>query len=193
MLSKEGERIEFNEPINISDAPAAYQWLNKVENQMRVTMAALLEVSEGSICVLVIGLSFSRCLSVFASQRSIKEQKGFETMPESQQEAAYFAWIDTYPVQISCLATQISWSEAVDDALRQVRTEGLNSNQQQIGAVLKKVEDSLQVCCSFKPSFLFKPWLIMNARLLNSSYHAIFSEHCCTHFDRPDQRASEEI
>ena len=39
MVSREGEKVNFNKHVIISEDPTIYMWLNKVQNAMQVSLA----------------------------------------------------------------------------------------------------------------------------------------------------------
>ena len=43
MISREGEKVNFSQSVNIIDEPAIYKWLTKVENTMQVSLATILD------------------------------------------------------------------------------------------------------------------------------------------------------
>lgn len=88
MCSREGEVVSFKTPISLKENPKIHEWLTNVEEQMRVTLATLLE-------------------------NAINDLKSL--LPNDQQ--AYENWIDKYPTQLVTLATQVIWSQGIDKSL----------------------------------------------------------------------------
>jgi hypothetical protein len=43
MISREGEEIPFKEAVDVKSDPKVHVWLHKVEEQMRFTLASLLD------------------------------------------------------------------------------------------------------------------------------------------------------
>jgi dynein cytoplasmic 1 heavy chain len=91
MISREGEEVKFVEPVGVADTGSVQDWLAKVEQQMRLSLATLLETSVSSIA-------------------KIRNATDLDA-------DAYFQWIDSYPAQIVALATQVNWSETIDRLL----------------------------------------------------------------------------
>eukprot|EP00934_Nitzschia_sp_Nitz4_P009291 Nitzschia sp. Nitz4//scaffold6_size259037//29898//42524//NITZ4_001045-RA/size259037-augustus-gene-0.315-mRNA-1//-1//CDS//3329556806//9281//frame0 len=92
MVSKDGEVVPFNTPITIMQGTSVKQWLKEMEEQMKNTLALLLEqaVAEDASS----GLSLT------------EESKG-----------QFVDWATKFPAQVMILATQINWSMGVDEAL----------------------------------------------------------------------------
>ncbi len=89
MKSREMEEVEFNTYIKISDDPTIYIWLEKIENQMRITLAKKLE-------------------------RAVTE---ISAIDYTKQVNEFVKWIESYPAQITVLSSQILWSAFVESAL----------------------------------------------------------------------------
>jgi len=45
MISREGEAVDFIKEQSISEDPAIYKWLTKVQDQMQFTIATLLDTA----------------------------------------------------------------------------------------------------------------------------------------------------
>lgn len=78
-------------PVSIKENPRINDWLRRVESEMRNTLAQMLA-------------------------ESIKE---YQTLAASvpPDPAAYMAWLDRFPTQVTGLSAQIAWSEEVEGAL----------------------------------------------------------------------------
>ncbi len=93
MLSKDGEVVAFHEPIVISQGTSVKQWLKEMEEQMKNTLALLLE-------------------------QAVAEDASYEVEASEDSKSKFVAWATKFPAQIMILATQINWSMGVDEALR---------------------------------------------------------------------------
>lgn len=89
MNSRENEEVEFANKIKISDDPIVYVWLTKVEEQMRITLATLLEKAVAQI----------------------------SSMDYINKVDEFVRWIESYPAQIIVLSSQILWSASIESAL----------------------------------------------------------------------------
>ncbi len=89
MVSREKEEVEFTNKIKISDDPTIYIWLEKIENQMRITLATKLE-------------------------RAVTEISSMDYVNNPDQ---FVKWIENYPAQITVLSSQVLWSASVESAL----------------------------------------------------------------------------
>ncbi|XP_065684969.1 cytoplasmic dynein 1 heavy chain 1 isoform X1 [Hydra vulgaris] len=90
ICSKEGEEVHFITPVSLIDFPKINEWLSKVEEQMRLTLATLLA-------------------------RSIKDIQAFSG--KEIDTATYMNWVDKYQAQLVILSAQIFWSEQCENAL----------------------------------------------------------------------------
>jgi dynein heavy chain 1 len=45
MLSREGERVELQPPVDLNDAPKVNDWLRRLEHTMQATLSKLLDVA----------------------------------------------------------------------------------------------------------------------------------------------------
>lgn len=89
--SREGEVIMFKRIVSLKDHPKIYEWLTKVEEEMKFTLASLL-------------------------QDYLSEMEATETM-ESLDIPAYLSWIERCPAQLVVLATQVLWTQRVEQVL----------------------------------------------------------------------------
>ena len=89
MMSRESEEVELYNTIKISEDPVVYVWLKKVEDQMRLTLANLLEKAVNEI----------------------------SNMDYINKVNDFIKWIEDYPAQIVVLSSQILWSASVESAL----------------------------------------------------------------------------
>lgn len=92
MLSKDGEVVTFCEPIVISQGTSVKEWLKEVEEQMKKTLAVLLE-------------------------QAVSEDASSDLGALEDSKDKFVAWANKFPAQIMILATQINWSMGVDQAL----------------------------------------------------------------------------
>ena len=90
MISREGETVQFNKHVIISEDPTIYVWLNKVQSAMQVSLA--LELGE-------------------ALQQ-------LEVLDRNAEQEEFNEWIRKFPAQIVILALQVSWSNRVEDSIQ---------------------------------------------------------------------------
>ncbi|KAG2237733.1 dynein heavy chain [Thamnidium elegans] len=98
MASKEGEEVIFKNPVSVKDNPKINDWLTLLENEMRVSLALLLNDAVTELDTIY-----------NADEMSSPE---------------FMEWIDRYPAQLVVLAAQIIWTQSVDKALTTVETTG---------------------------------------------------------------------
>jgi dynein heavy chain 1 len=92
MASREGEEVQFTEPILLKDFPKINDWLAKIESMMRLSLADL--------------------LSDAATELQIFYGTGSK-LPMDQ----LMAWMEKYPAQLVTLAVQVAWTASVEAAL----------------------------------------------------------------------------
>ncbi len=114
--SKEGEEVIFPTPVLLKDRKIN-EWLTKVENEMRMTLAKLLA-------------------------QAVSDVAQFKSTTIDQQK--YMEWVDEYQAQLVVLAAQIAWSESVDASLLAIEKAG-KDNLGPLQAVLTMVESTLNV------------------------------------------------
>ncbi|XP_021916204.1 dynein heavy chain, cytoplasmic isoform X5 [Zootermopsis nevadensis] len=117
IASREGEEVQFSEPVSTVDHPKINEWLSLVEGQMRFTLASSLA-------------------------QAVQDIKQFKDGAIDRQ--AYMHWCDKYQAQIVVLAAQILWSEDVEAALHQISTAG-DQKMPPLERVLSQVETTLNV------------------------------------------------
>jgi dynein heavy chain 1 len=81
MASREGEEVTFDKPVSTLEHPRINEWLEEVENSMRMTLAKFL----------------------FNAVSDNKELRSSGSM----DEAKFLEWCDKYPAQIVVLAAQV--------------------------------------------------------------------------------------
>ncbi|KAJ1884501.1 dynein heavy chain, partial [Kickxella alabastrina] len=93
MSSREGERIMFRQPIQLSKFPKINDWLAAIEREMRMTLADVLG-------------------------RSITQLDAAVGEGGGKLDAALFrSWVDATPAQLVVLAKQAGWTRHVEEAL----------------------------------------------------------------------------
>ncbi|XP_052274955.1 cytoplasmic dynein 1 heavy chain 1-like isoform X3 [Dreissena polymorpha] len=117
LLSKEGEEVVFASSVSIAQHPKINEWLTCVEKEMRVTLAKLLA-------------------------QSVKDVTTFKTGKIDPHQ--YLIWVDKYQAQLVVLASQISWSESVENALNTVANKG-GADFTALQEVLGMVESTLNI------------------------------------------------
>ncbi|GAA5808073.1 hypothetical protein MFLAVUS_001455 [Mucor flavus] len=98
MASKEGEEVIFKTPVSVKDNPKINDWLTLLENEMRVSLALLLN-------------------------DAVTELDAIYNADE-MSSPDFMEWIDRYPAQLVVLAAQIIWTQSVDKALTTIETNG---------------------------------------------------------------------
>lgn len=99
MVSKDGEVVPFHEPIAIMHGTSVKEWLKEMEAKMKDTLALLLE-------------------------QAVAEDSTSDLVPSAEHRAQFVAWATKFPAQVMILATQISWSMGVEEALHQEDSAG---------------------------------------------------------------------
>ncbi|XP_063237430.1 dynein heavy chain, cytoplasmic isoform X2 [Bacillus rossius redtenbacheri] len=117
IASREGEEVQFLEPVSTVEHPKINEWLTLVESQMRVTLAS----------------------SLSQAVQDIKQFKDGAIDPQ-----AYMLWCDKYQAQIVVLAAQVLWSEDVEAALHQASGAG-DQRTGPLERVLQQVETTLNI------------------------------------------------
>lgn len=92
MASKDGEVVPFHEPITIKQGMSVKEWLKEMEEQMKNTLALLLE-------------------------QAVAEDVSTHLTATDESKSRFLDWATKFPAQIMILATQINWSMGVDEAL----------------------------------------------------------------------------
>lgn len=93
MESREGELVEFHQPIVLKDFTKVNDWLAAIENMMRISLAHKLTAAYVDL-------------------------KSFYADPNNLRQPGFLEWIDTYPAQLVVLATQIMWTSLVEEELK---------------------------------------------------------------------------
>lgn len=115
MVSKDGEMVEFNEPIEIRNEDSVKDWLKLLESRMKSTLAILLEqaVSEDN----------------FTADSSL----------DDTTKTRFVEWATKFPAQVMILAAQVNWSMGVDKGL------GEADSKSSLKKVLSVLEWKLEV------------------------------------------------
>jgi len=92
MSSKEGESVSFHPIISLKDGPKINEWLSQVEQQMKLSLARILD----------------------ESYKELKTLNGVDG-------ESYLLWVDKYPTQLVTLSAQMLWSTAVESAFNDGR------------------------------------------------------------------------
>jgi dynein heavy chain 1 len=91
MSSREGEEVMFTSPILLKDFPKINDWLAKIESEMRLSLASLLNAA-------------------------VEELKTFYATGIKLETAVFKDWTEKYPAQLVTLAIQVAWTSAIEDA-----------------------------------------------------------------------------
>ena len=92
MASREGEEVQFSEPVLLKDYPKINDWLARLESLMRISLADLLCDAVGE-------------LQSFYGTGS----------PLNMDQLMY--WMEKYPAQLVTLAIQVAWTTSVEGSL----------------------------------------------------------------------------
>ena len=88
--SREGEEVVFERPVSTVEHPRINEWLEEVENSMRITLAKFL-------------------FSAVSDNKELKSDSA-----ALMDEEKFLAWCDKFPAQIVVLAASVSWTEEVE-------------------------------------------------------------------------------
>ena len=122
VVSKEGEQVHFKTPVSIAANPKINDWLTLVEKEIRMTLANSL-------------------------QQAVQESTQFRAQLD-QDQSKYLAWTERYQGQLIVLSAQISWSESVENALKQLELQPqllVDSGKNPLEAVLRNVDNTLKL------------------------------------------------
>jgi len=100
MVSKDGEIVDFNEPIDIATDGSVKDWLKLLENRMKSTLAILLE------------------------QAVAEDNFTAEAALDEPTKTRFVEWATKFPAQVMILAAQINWSMGVDKGLGDTDAKG---------------------------------------------------------------------
>eukprot|EP01116_Phalansterium_solitarium_P005286 TRINITY_DN1679_c0_g1_i1.p1 TRINITY_DN1679_c0_g1~~TRINITY_DN1679_c0_g1_i1.p1 ORF type:complete len:4594 (-),score=1709.56 TRINITY_DN1679_c0_g1_i1:318-14099(-) len=116
MTSREGEDVLFKTPVDLRSGPKINEWLTSVENEMRSTLAKLLEDA----------------MNDFRHGRVTSQEQ-------------YLKWIDQYPAQLVLLASQCVWSADVEKSLvaGQVPTANLKAIEDNLAMLSENIMGDL--------------------------------------------------
>lgn len=89
MSSREGEHVNFTAGVKISDDPTINVWLTKLENEMRMCLAAHLDKAVNEIA----------------------------SIDREAETSRFLEWIEQYPAQIVLLSMQVFWSTIVEQGV----------------------------------------------------------------------------
>ncbi len=121
VASKEGEEVQFKNPISITANPKINDWLTLIEKEIRFTLASLLN-------------------------QSVLESNQFRAGNLDREQ--YLLWAERYQAQLVVLSAQISWSESVEAALKQIESNPELANSEEtnpLASVLRNVENTLKI------------------------------------------------
>jgi dynein heavy chain 1 len=113
MLSKDGEVVPFHEPITIKQGMSVKEWLKEMEEQMKNTLALLLE-------------------------QAVHEDASSGLTASDDGKTQFVDWATKFPAQVMILATQVNWSMGVDTALQ--KEDSIDALGGQLKAVEWKLE-----------------------------------------------------
>jgi len=117
MVSKDGEVVPLESPIDVTPKHAVKEWLRQLEDGMHTTLATLL-------------------------QRAVEESTSIAVATNTDEgKNGFVDWSTKYPAQIMILATLINWSMGVDAALH----EGAGKCDAALRSVLSGIEGKLQI------------------------------------------------
>ena len=115
MISKDGEKVELDAPITVTNKMNVKDWLKQLENGMHTTLAKLLNTAVTEV------------QSAQASTAS----------PEGKLE--FVNWAKKFPAQVMILASLVNWSMGMDAALRE------EDSKPELENVLSAINGKLEV------------------------------------------------
>jgi dynein heavy chain 1 len=92
MASREGEEVQFSDPILLKDYPKINDWLARLESMMRLSLADLL------------------C-------DAVSELQSFYGAGSPLDMDPLMYWMEKYPAQLVTLAVQVAWTTSVESTL----------------------------------------------------------------------------
>ncbi|CAD5206375.1 unnamed protein product [Bursaphelenchus okinawaensis] len=90
LVSREGENVQLETPVDLNTHPRIDEWLRELENEMKRTLAKLLH----------------RAVDAFSK---------FDVTALKAED--YMQWLDTYPAQVVSIAADIWWSTTIESVL----------------------------------------------------------------------------
>ncbi len=111
MTSNEGEEVKFSEPVSLAKNPRINDWLTEVEQNMKLTLVKLLS-------------------------DSVAEAKTLGG--DSGGRDKFIAWCDSYCAQVVVLATQVVWTDQVEESLQSGKPDRLQ-------AILNRIDEQLAI------------------------------------------------
>lgn len=115
MISKDGEKVELDAPITVTNKMNVKNWLKQLENGMHTTLAKLLNTAVTEV------------QSAQASTAS----------PDGKLE--FVNWAKKFPAQVMILASLVNWSMGMDAALRE------EDSKPELENVLSAINGKLEV------------------------------------------------
>ena len=114
MASTEGETVPFKRSVSIKEFPRINEWLTKVENEMKFTLATLF-------------------------QESLIER----TTIDSNDAPSLLNWIDKYPCQLVVICSQTIWTQRTEKAISLLDSEAdaLSNYLKEIETILNTFAD----------------------------------------------------
>ncbi|CAH8501365.1 unnamed protein product [Schistosoma guineensis] len=130
LCSKEGEEVTLVKPISIKDNPIINDWLTMLEREMRFSLATYLghAIQELQTSGYLYG----------SNAHKLKTAQDIE-------KSGFLAWLDKYQAQLVVLASQVIWSEAVDNALNAMKGQSSSAQDSPLQKCLTSVEGMLTV------------------------------------------------
>ena len=90
--SKEGEEVRLKKEVSLAKTPKINEWLAAIEYNMKLTLAELLA-------------------------ESVEQFQGIYNNAASVEESVFNEFLSNYPAQIVVLASQVAWTNAVQESL----------------------------------------------------------------------------
>lgn len=91
MVSREGEEVPFRTPVSLREHGKINEWLTKMENEMRLTLAVLL-------------------------REAVDNLESFFAGPSLDKDVL-LTWTERFPAQLVVLAVQIVWTKLTEGAI----------------------------------------------------------------------------
>jgi len=115
MISKDGEKVQLDTPITVTNKMNVKDWLKQLEGGMHTTLAKLLDTAV----------------------TEVQSAQSSTSSPEGKTE--FVSWAGKFPAQVMILATLVNWSMGMDAALRK------DNSKPELESVLSAINGKLEV------------------------------------------------
>ena len=115
MISKDGEKVQLDTPITVTNKMNVKDWLKQLEGGMHTTLAKLLDTAV----------------------TEVQSAQSSTSSPEGKTE--FVSWAGKFPAQVMILATLVNWSMGMDAALRN------DNSKPELESVLSAINGKLEI------------------------------------------------